>query len=105
AVEATLCLSPDGHAGARPAATELDSPYSRGMSVRARLARETLLLTGAQLAGLAVGFLATVSITRALGPEARGVYAWILTLAGLGVQAAALAPSQTVRIVAAQDPG
>lgn len=72
---------------------------------RLRLAQETLLLTGAQAAALAISFAAAVLITRALGPEARGVYAWVLTLAGLGVQTAALAAQPTVRTVAAQNPG
>ena len=45
------------------------------MAVRRRLVEQTLLLTFAQLLALAVGFVATVVIARALGPEGRGLYA------------------------------
>ena len=44
-------------------------------------------------------FLSTVLIARALGPEGRGLYAWILTLVGLAVQFAALVANQSVRAV------
>jgi O-antigen/teichoic acid export membrane protein len=69
------------------------------MRVRRRLVAETLLLASAQIAALAVAFLATVLIARALGPEGRGVYAWLLTLVGIAVQVAALASHQTVRAI------
>jgi O-antigen/teichoic acid export membrane protein len=72
------------------------------MSLRGGLAGQTLLLTFAQWLSLAVGFFATVLITRALGPEGRGLYAWLLTLTGLAVQVAALAPAQTVRGIAGE---
>jgi O-antigen/teichoic acid export membrane protein len=70
------------------------------VSPRGRLAGQTFLLAFAQWLSLGVGFLATVLIARALGPEGRGVYAWLLTLTGLAVQVAALAPNQTVRGIA-----
>lgn len=70
------------------------------MGARRRLVEQTLLLSFAQLSALGVGFVATVLIARALGPEGRGVFAWIMTLVGLAVQVAALASTQTVRAVA-----
>ena len=33
-----------------------------------------------QIAGIAVAVVATVFVTRLLGPEGRGVYTWLLTL-------------------------
>lgn len=78
------------------------------MAGRRRLVEQTLLLTFAQLLGLAVGFGATIVITRALGPEGRGLYAWLLTLTAIAVQVAALASNQTVRGLArefAAEPG
>jgi O-antigen/teichoic acid export membrane protein len=72
------------------------------MGVHRRLVEETLVLASAQLVALGVGFLSTVLITRALGPEGRGLYAWILTLVGVAVQVAALVSNQTVRAVSPQ---
>jgi O-antigen/teichoic acid export membrane protein len=72
------------------------------MAVRRRLVEQTLLLTFAQLLALAVGFVATVVVARALGPEGRGLYAWVLTLTAIAVQVAALASNQTVRGIAGQ---
>jgi O-antigen/teichoic acid export membrane protein len=72
------------------------------MAVRRRLVEQTLLLTFAQLLALAVGFVATVVVARALGPEGRGLYAWLLTLTAIAVQVAALASNQTVRGIAGQ---
>jgi hypothetical protein len=75
------------------------------MAVRRRLVEQTLLLTFAQLLALAVGFVATIAITRALGPEARGLYAWVLTWTAIAVQIAALASNQTVRGIAGEFAG
>lgn len=75
------------------------------MAVRRRLVEQTLLLTFAQLLALAVGFVATIVITRVLGPEARGLYAWLLTLTAIAVQIAALASNQTVRGIAGEFAG
>jgi O-antigen/teichoic acid export membrane protein len=72
------------------------------MAVRRRLVEQTLLLTFAQLVGLGVGFGATIVIARALGPEGRGLYAWLLTLTAIAVQVAALASNQTVRGLAGE---
>jgi O-antigen/teichoic acid export membrane protein len=72
------------------------------MAVRRRLVEQTLLLTFAQLLALALGFIATIVIARALGPEGRGLYAWLLTLTAIAVQVAALASNQTVRAIAGQ---
>jgi O-antigen/teichoic acid export membrane protein len=72
------------------------------MAVRRRLVERTLLLTFAQLLALAVGFVATVVIARALGPEGRGLYAWLLTLTAIAIQLAALASTQTVRAIAGE---
>jgi O-antigen/teichoic acid export membrane protein len=72
------------------------------MAVRRRLVEQTLLLTFAQLLALAVGFVATIVIARALGPEGRGLYAWVLTLTAIAIQLAALASNQTVRAIAGE---
>ncbi|MBV9076290.1 MAG: hypothetical protein JO048_02260 [Methylobacteriaceae bacterium] len=70
------------------------------MSNSRRIARDTALLTGGQLAGVALTIVPTVLITRTLGPDARGVYAWVLTVAGFGIQLATLAPLPAVRTLA-----
>lgn len=72
------------------------------MDVRRRLVEQTVLLTFAQLLALAVGFVATVLITRALGPEGRGLFAWMMTLVGMAVQVATLASNQSVRAIASE---
>lgn len=70
------------------------------MDARRRLVEQTLLLTAAHLSALAVGFVASVLTARALGPEGRGVFAWIMTLVGIAIQIATLAPNQIVRAIA-----
>lgn len=75
------------------------------MSTARRLARELFVLTAGHFAGLGVGLLGTVVVTRALGPEGRGVHAWLLTLAAIGVQLALLAPPHAVRALAGQAGG
>jgi O-antigen/teichoic acid export membrane protein len=70
------------------------------MDARRRLVEQTLLLTAAHLSALAVGFYASVLTARALGPDGRGVFAWITTLVGIAIQIATLAPNQVVRAIA-----
>lgn len=70
------------------------------MAVGRRLVGEALLLSFAQLAAIGVGFVAAVLIARSLGPEGRGVFAWLMTLVGVAVQVAALAAPQAVRAIA-----
>jgi O-antigen/teichoic acid export membrane protein len=65
-----------------------------------RIARDTALLTGGQLAGIVLTILPTILITRILGPDSRGVYAWVLTVAQFGIQLATLAPLPAVRTLA-----
>jgi len=45
---------------------------------------DSLMLWAAQMGGVAVSVILTIFVTRELGPEGRGVYTWLLTLAGLG---------------------
>lgn len=78
--------------------------YMRAMSHVVRIARHTALLTGAQFTGLGISLIGTVLVTRALGPESRGVYAWLLTLVGIAIQLALLAPAAVVRAVAVSAP-
>ncbi len=70
--------------------------YGGGMSRRA-LATEALSLMVMSFGGMLVGLVASILITRALGPEARGVYAWVLTVYGIATQLAMLVPYNTMR--------
>lgn len=74
------------------------------MSHVGRIARQTALLSTAQFLGLGIGLLGTVLVTRALGPEGRAVYAWLLTLVGIAIQLALVAPPAVVRAVAVAAP-
>lgn len=74
------------------------------MSHVGRIARQTALLTAAQFLGLAVSLIGTVIVTRSLGPEGRAVYAWLLTLVGIAIQLALVAPPPVVRAIAVSSP-
>lgn len=67
------------------------------MSTGRRIAGQTALLTGGNLIGLGLNFAGGIVITRALGPEGRGTFAWLLTLVGIAIQVAALAPAPAIR--------
>lgn len=45
---------------------------------------QSLVLWLAQMGGIVVSVAAGIFITRALGPEGRGIYTWLLTLAAVG---------------------
>lgn len=68
------------------------------------LGGEAATLTAAQFGSLFISFLATIIITRTLGPEARGAYAWVLTLQGIAVQVATIVTYTAVRKLAAEQP-
>ena len=72
------------------------------MSTARRLARDTLVLTLGNFAGLGIGLVGTVIVARTLGPEGRGLYAWLVTFSSIGVQIASLAPPHAVRFLAGQ---
>lgn len=65
---------------------------------------DSLLLWGSQMAGILISVMATVFVTRALGPEGRGVYTWLLTLAGIGSQFAMFGMDTANRRLAASEP-
>ena len=68
------------------------------------IARQTAVLTASQTIGLIVSLVGTVLVTRALGPDGRAVYAWLLTLAGIATQLALVAPPAAVRAIAVDEP-
>lgn len=70
------------------------------MSSARTIARDTALLTAGQLVGLLLNFAGMILIARALGPEGRGVYAWVLIVASFAIQLANLAPPAVVRAIA-----
>lgn len=53
-------------------------------SVLGRVMGDSLTVWLANMAGVAVSVVATVFVTRELGPEGRGVFTWLATLAGIG---------------------
>ncbi|MDB5557387.1 MAG: hypothetical protein JWQ36_321 [Enterovirga sp.] len=74
------------------------------MSHVGRVARQTAFLTVAQFTGLGVSLLGTILVARALGPQGRAVYAWLVTLVGMAIQIALIAPPAVVRSVALRAP-
>ncbi len=74
------------------------------MSHLRAIARQTAVLTASQTIGLLVSLVGTVLVTRALGPDGRAVYAWLLTLAGIATQLALVAPPAAVRAIAVDEP-
>jgi O-antigen/teichoic acid export membrane protein len=74
------------------------------MSHVERIARQTAFLTVAQFTGLGISLLGTILVARALGPEGRAVYAWLITLVGIAIQIALIAPPVVVRSVALGNP-
>jgi O-antigen/teichoic acid export membrane protein len=69
------------------------------------VAREAAILAAGSYAALGCSFAGTILVARALGPDGRGLYAWLLTLVFLAVQLAALAPVQAVRAIVAERGG
>ncbi|HEX2859565.1 MAG TPA: oligosaccharide flippase family protein [Alphaproteobacteria bacterium] len=67
------------------------------MSNKRALIAEALHLLALNFGGLLIGLVATVLITRGLGPEARGVYAWVFTIYGIAAQLALVVSYNTVR--------
>jgi O-antigen/teichoic acid export membrane protein len=74
------------------------------MSHVGRVARQTAFLTIAQFTGLGISLIGTILVARALGPEGRAVYAWLITLVGMAIQIALVAPPTVVRSVALTSP-
>lgn len=70
-----------------------------------RIAGDSLALWLAQMGGVALSVVATVFVTRALGPDGRGVYTWLLTLAGVGAHGALFGMDTSNRRLAAEEPG
>lgn len=52
-----------------------------------KLLQDSALLYGAQIGAMVVSFVATIFITRALGPEGRGVFSWLMSLMALATHA------------------
>jgi O-antigen/teichoic acid export membrane protein len=73
-------------------------------STIARLVAETAQLSVGNFGALAIGLVTTVLVTRALGDEARGIYAWVFTLQGLAAQVATLVTYHAARQLAAKHP-
>lgn len=67
------------------------------MSNKRALVAEAFNLLTLNFGGMLIGLAATVLITRALGPEARGVYAWVFTVYGIAAQLALVVSYNTVR--------
>jgi O-antigen/teichoic acid export membrane protein len=66
-----------------------------------QLSTETLQLVAGNFLSLSLGLISSILITRALGEEARGVYAWVFTLQGFACQLGALVTYQAARQLAA----
>lgn len=65
---------------------------------------DSALLWAAQMGGVFLSVLASIFVTRALGPEGRGVYTWLLTLAGIGSHVALFGLDTSNRRLAASEP-
>ncbi len=65
---------------------------------------DSAMLWGAQMAGVLLSVIASIFVTRALGPEGRGVYTWLLTLAGIGSHVALFGLDTANRRLAASEP-
>lgn len=69
-----------------------------------QLSREAAVLTAGNVLSLTLGLVGGIIIARALGDEARGLYAWVFTLQGFACQLAALATYHAARQMAAETP-
>lgn len=67
------------------------------MSRARRIVHDTAILSAGNFLGLAISLVGTVAVTRALAPDGRGVYAWLLTVAGIAIHVATLAPAAAIR--------
>lgn len=65
------------------------------------LSQETLVLTLGNITSLLLGLVGSILIARALGADARGLYAWVFTVQGFGCQVAGLVTYHTARSFAA----
>lgn len=72
------------------------------MTTRRRLTAEILQLFANSMGGMLIGFIGTILVTRALGPEDRGIYAWLLTISSLAVSAALLTQYNVSRKLGAE---
>ena len=75
------------------------------MSLPRNLTTETLQLLATSMGSMVVGLLGTILVTRALGAEGRGVYAWLLTVSSLAVTISVLAQPNIVRKLAVEKRG
>lgn len=57
-----------------------------------------------QAIGIGLSVVTTVAVARMLGPEGRGIYAFVMTLSAIFMQAALLGCDSTSRRIAGQDP-
>ena len=83
--------------------------YGAGMKrfkngVLGKFVGDSFLLWGAQMAGVFLSVVASIFVTRELGPEARGVYTWLMTLAGIGSHVALFGLDTSNRRLAASEP-
>lgn len=74
------------------------------MATFKQLTSETFILAVGNVLSLSLGLFTSILVTRALGEEARGVFAWIFTLQGIATHVAALVTYQAARQLAAQHP-
>lgn len=72
------------------------------MSTKRVLTAEATQLIIYYMGGLLIGLVGTILLTRALGPEDRGIYAWLLTLGNLGTFIAMLAQYNLIRKLGAE---
>jgi O-antigen/teichoic acid export membrane protein len=73
-------------------------------SVLGKFVGDSLLMWGANMAGVFISVIATIFVTRALGPEGRGVYTWLMTLAGIGSNIAVFGLDTSNRRLAVSQP-
>ena len=66
--------------------------------------RDSALSYGAQVLVLGLGFITSVLVARALGPEGRGVFAWMMNLHMVAVGLATLGMDTVVRKIGADQP-
>lgn len=78
--------------------------HSQKLAFLKGIVGQSALLWIAQMAGILISVAAGIFITRALGPEGRGVYTWLLTLASVGASVALFGMDISNRRFAAAQP-
>lgn len=69
-----------------------------------RMAGDSLTLWLAQMTGVGLSMVVTIFVARALGPEGRGIYTWLLTLANIGSHGALFGMDNSNRRLASAHP-